>query len=303
MRWLLIIIVSIISCVAGEHNTSTTQHSNKSTLSTQLKNQPTYDYQLVPLSRSFFCHPPGVGMEMMKVKTTTLRPNYKEKIKDPIIIAGIVLFLFIGSIFLFPAYYLFRIAAGCTGFITSIYFACQLHGFFNANTIYFSISLIRIGIPVGMAAIIVFGYFYTFAMYTLTFISGWLVVVFWSTFALATDDIFKHLFIRDAVSLSFALLFVIFGRFYENIAICVCLPFLGAYLIGLGIDLVYQTGLVYTLGTSICLYEPLPKYTNHTTLTVCIVAIFWLLGIGAYIMVARGKIWGLNIQRIYTEEE
>jgi hypothetical protein len=94
---------------------------------------------------------------------------------------------------LFPVYYLFRIAAGFTGLITSskflfffffllkrtrtiihflffylVYLTCELHGFFNPNIIHFQVSLIWIGIPVGLAATIAFGYFYKVAMYTLT---------------------------------------------------------------------------------------------------------------------------------------
>jgi hypothetical protein len=133
--------------------------------------------------------------------------------------------------------------------------------------------------------------------------AGWFIVVFWSTIAFTTDDIFKHLLLRDSVSLTIGLLFAVGTRFFESVFVCISLPFLGAYFIGLGVDLIYQTGLVYTFGTSICFYEPLPKYTQQSIIAICIVAGLWFIGVGAYLVAVRGRRWGLNIKRIYTEEE
>jgi hypothetical protein len=81
MRWLFVIIVSITSCLAGgEH--PTLRHEKPSNVALT-KNNTLADYKLVPLSRSFFCHPPRAqeGPNLIKLKKAAVKSNRMEELK------------------------------------------------------------------------------------------------------------------------------------------------------------------------------------------------------------------------------
>jgi hypothetical protein len=81
MRWLFIIVVSITSCLAGgEH--PTLRHEKPSNVAST-KNNTLADYQLVPLPRSFFCHPPRAqeGSNTIKLKKAVVKSNRMDELK------------------------------------------------------------------------------------------------------------------------------------------------------------------------------------------------------------------------------
>ncbi|OBZ90752.1 hypothetical protein A0J61_01202 [Choanephora cucurbitarum] len=171
--------------------------------------------------------------------TSTYKPDLNSSecycIQDVAVVSLLIIF---GSVMILGGFKLFRVTITLAGFtIGCLQINEPFESYPNASALYLGVC-----IGVGLVFGIILMVFYRIGMYALVMLAGVLLTLFicgWRE-----DFVIQNFVYRSILALALMTLFVFGLVFTEFIAIVLSTSWIGSCMIGLGIDLLIQTGFV-----------------------------------------------------------
>ncbi|KAI8352462.1 hypothetical protein EDC96DRAFT_567086 [Choanephora cucurbitarum] len=163
---------------------------------------------------------------------------------EPAVVTVVSLLIVFGSVMILGGFKLFRVTITLAGFVIGCMIALiglqinePFESYPNPSTLYLGVC-----ISVGLVFGIILMVFYRIGMYALVMLAGVLLTLFicgWRE-----DFVIQNFVYRSILALALMTLFVFGLVFTEFIAIVLSTSWIGSCMIGLGIDLLIQTGFV-----------------------------------------------------------